>query len=78
VSTDREALENAVLAIDGCVNTLIMARIILTERLDATSPAPGAAQETQPEGCAHSNLMDVHPGVQLCADCGENFGADRF
>jgi hypothetical protein len=67
-------LENAVLAIDGCINTLVMARIIIEERLeaDAPEPVPGIMGQQPKPDCQHEGTRMSIPGsdVELCDDCG--------
>jgi hypothetical protein len=69
---ERNALEEALIAIDGSVNTLVMARIMVLRSLEAAD-----GPETDPDGrCTHHELLDAAGGVSVCAECGENIGPD--
>lgn len=76
---DAEAIENALIALDGAISALVMARIILEQRQkgeDAVLPVPVTADPPpeEEEGCAHGNVTDIRTmagGARLCNDCGE-------
>lgn len=67
---DRQALDEAVIAIDASINTLVLARIALERRIQDKPlvPAPAAGGE-----CTHATTfpIDTNGGsVLMCNDCG--------
>jgi hypothetical protein len=76
---DAEAFENTLIAIDGAINTLVMARIILEQRQglrlkkqDSSAPAELGTENSR--GCAHLDRIDVSTAghhAEMCNDCGE-------
>lgn len=76
-SEPERALTEAILAVDACVSTLVLARVALERALEANGARP---QEPLPveldapaEGpCDHRNEMALPNGVMLCPDCGRN------
>lgn len=72
---NEEATENALLALDGAISALVMARIILeggTPRQAPEEPAPAAAA---PDGeCLHPATFPITTmggEAAMCSDCGE-------
>lgn len=77
---DKEALENALLAIDGSVRTLLMARTIIEDRLtadrseDAPNKDPFDTMGGTPDlpNCEHLNCTEkltMGKTWWLCQDC---------
>lgn len=82
MSEDTRALENALAAIETCVNTLMLARTVILDRLEDAPLSKPAADATMgdtssdPE-CEHLKTKAVGTmgrSVEICRDCGAIFG----
>lgn len=66
---DRQALDEAIIAVDAAINTLVLARITLERRLQDKPPAP----VTPPAGCQHEDTFPINTNgasVLMCNTCG--------
>lgn len=78
---DAKALDDALGAIDGALQTLLMARTIILDRVESTAPkqdplATMAARQ-KADKCEHQSTMDTQTMgtvVSFCMDCGEQVG----
>jgi hypothetical protein len=69
---ENEAVENALLALDGAINTLVMARIILEQAVEKAGDKRPAFEDGK---CNHLNTIPLvtasNPSGLMCNDCGE-------
>lgn len=74
----ERALTEAILAVDACVSTLVLARVALERALQANGATPqepepfDASPQVPSDECDHRNEMALPNGVILCPDCGRN------
>jgi hypothetical protein len=75
MSDNREAMMQALQAIDASLSVQVVARNQLVRAIEALDaepqqePSPGEA----PAGCKHTNRIDlgIASGQEMCDDCGE-------
>lgn len=76
---DAKALQEAMLAMDGAIQTMVMARIMLGDRY-AAAAAPETEQNDAGDGkCQHNSTVDVSTQgarAEMCVECGEFLGVD--
>lgn len=66
---DRKALDEAIIAIDASINTLVLARITLERRLQDKPPLYQTTGE-----CTHDDTFPINTNgaaVLMCNGCGE-------
>lgn len=66
-----KSVEEALIALDGSINALVMARIILERH---AQPVDKAVDKGVDNVCQHTSLLDVSTmghQASLCNDCGE-------
>lgn len=72
---DNKAILDAMLAVDGAIQTLVMARVMLEDRYTAVE-APEEPVVDDMGDCTHANVIEVlaltGDPQRLCKDCGAN------
>lgn len=71
---DRKALDEAIIAVDAAINTLVLARITLERRIQ-TTPMPEPAEDGE---CPHAKTFPIETNggsFLMCQDCGNQLDA---
>lgn len=70
----HEALQEAMIAVDGSIQALVMARIILDKAMKGVDKPVDKVVDTHVH-CEHPELIDISTMgnmASMCRDCGEN------
>ena len=68
---EKDPFDEVFIAIDGAINALVMARIIVQNAAEAAANRPKPPEPpAEPGGCPH-DWMGMPDGSEMCQRCGD-------